>query len=453
MTWRNKLEPASFRGVEFFIDSHDYEFGRKNIFHDYPFRDDAEVEDQGALTQGFSINAYVLATISNTFNYFTQRDKLIEALNTKGPGLLVHRYLGDKNVAVSGPIRMSERFNEGGIARFQISFKEVSVEKPFAQTIDPISFIDELVEIINNNLLDAYTSIMDPLGDLTKVSNDVDLGMQSIITNIRLLKSIPGSAVSTATGLVTSANTLAQSVLSTPCSLGGAIISGFDSFLFIGGMLNDTISRGILGACSGQVQNSDEANRAADDLSQDEGIALARASTNMSTVGSEFTTNTVTSPASATDQANKQANINLMRSLGLTTACRVAVRTEYTSQDDANSMLKTISDAIDDFLDYLGDEAGSETLIAQGVNYQNDDFYQSVKELKPALKKAMDIIGASLAKIVEYEVGPEVVSTLTLAYDRYEDLSREQEIQERNPLLILNPAFIPGGKTINILSE
>jgi len=65
----------------------------------------------------------------------------------------------------------------------------------------------------------------------------------------------------------------------------------------------------------------------------------------------------------------------------------------------------------------------------------------------------MDIIGAELAQIVEYDVGPEVLSTLTLAYDRYEDLDRDQELIDRNPLLILNPCFIPGGKTINILSE
>ena len=47
----------------------------------------------------------------------------------------------------------------------------------------------------------------------------------------------------------------------------------------------------------------------------------------------------------------------------------------------------------------------------------------------------------------------DVLNTLSLAYDRYEDLNREGEIIERNKELILHPGFIPNGKIIDILSE
>jgi len=453
MSWKDNLLQASFRGVPFFFNSHDYEFGRKNIFHDYPFRDDAELEDQGRSTDGFSITGYVLANKDNNFDYFSDRNKLIDALKEPGAGQLVHRYLGNKNVALSSIAKMSEVFNEGGIARFQMTFKEVKQEVPFVITIDPVTAMDEVAEDSSNRLLDTYTAIMDTTADLQKVVNDIQGGMQSAISKIRELKELPGTVISTATGLVFSAVNLVNTVLDAPCDLANAVSGGLDSFLFAAGMLDDSVSRDILGACSGRVQNPDDADRNSDQLSQTEGIAIAQASVGLSTYGSDLPAINVVSPASASDQANRQSNINMIRGQALINACRIAVRTIFTSQDDANKLLILISNAIDTFLEYLGDEAGSETLANQGIIFDNDEVYQSINQLKPALKKSMDSIGSGLAKIVNYEVGPEVLSSLTLSYDRYEDLTRGQEIIDRNPLLILNPCFIPNGKTINILSE
>jgi prophage DNA circulation protein len=280
VTWRDNLVPASFRGRDFFIDSHDYEFGRKNIFHDYPFRDDAELEDQGKLTEGFSINAYVLANGQNDFDYFPERDDLIVALSAEGAGQLSHRYLGNKNVAVNGPVRMSERFSEGGIARFQISFKEVKQELPFV-TIDPVSSMDIVADDSSDRLLDTYTDIMDITADLQKVSNDITSGMQDIISRVRELKNLPGTVISTATGLVFQAVETVNTVLSSPCDLANSIVGGLDAFLFAAGMLGDAVSRDILGECSGRVQNPDDADRNSDQLSQTEGSAIVMAAVGM----------------------------------------------------------------------------------------------------------------------------------------------------------------------------
>jgi prophage DNA circulation protein len=453
MSWRDNLKTASFKGVEFFIDSSDYEIGRKNIFHDFPFRDDAELEDQGQLADVFSVTGYVIQNKTNNFDYFLERDKLINILKEKGAGKLTHTYFGDKNVALQGSARVSERFSEGGIARFQMSFKEVKLEQPFSIGFHPISAMDTIAEDSSNRLLDAFNELMQVGADLQKLSNDMTAGMQSIISKIRQLKSLPGSIISTATGLVLSATALADEVLSSPCDLAKSITGGFDSFLFAAGMLENTVNRDILGSCSGRIQNPDDAARSSDDLSQTEGVALTTAAVNMLTFGTELPEINVTSTASAADQANKQANINLFRCQALIVACRMAVRTNFVSQDDAQALLSLMTKLIDAYLDYLGDEAGNESLANQGINYNNDEIYQSVQQLKTGLKKSMDQIGASLSKIVNYEVGPDVLSSLVLSYDRYEDLNRSQEITDRNPLLILNPCFIPNGKTINILSE
>lgn len=453
MTWRNNLVQASFRKAKFFIESHDYTIGRKNIFHEFPYRDDAELEDQGGLPDVFNVTGYVIQNFGNQFDYFKDRDKLIKALKEKGSGLLIHRYLGDHVVALQGTARMTEVFNEGGKATFRMSFKEVKDETKAGFSFNPISSIDQFVSDMNDIMADVFDTIMNPLADLQKVSNSINGGMQSIISNIRQLKSLPGTIISTATGIVLQALALADSVLSSPCDLVNAIVGGFDSFLFAAGMLADTVDRDILGSCSGRVENPDVAGRNSDELSQKEGSALSISAANLSTFGDEIPDINVTSPASAEDQANKQAIINLFGALGLSTACRMAVRTEFTSQDDAQDLLLSISELMDGFLDSLGAEAGNSDLADQGVSFSNDEIYKSIKELKAVFKSAMDGIGVNLAKIIDYNVGPEVISSLTLSYDRYEDITRDQEIVDRNPLLIINPCFIPNGKTINILSE
>lgn len=451
--WRDNLLPASFRGAEFFFNTHEYEAGRKNIFHEYPYRDEAEVEDQGTASDVFNITGYVLQSFSNQYDYFKDRDKLIDALKDSGSGQLIHRYLGEKNVALQGTFRMSEVFNNGGRATFQMIFKEVKKESAISSIADPISATDQFVADMNDVFADVFTTIMKPLANLQKVSNSVTAGMQAAIANIRQLKSIPGTIISTATGILLSTIALADTVLDSPCDLANAVIGGYDSFLFAAGMLDDTVNRDILGACSNRVQNSDVADKNSDELSQEEGSALTLAAADSSTFGDELSTITVTSPSSAEDLANQKAVINLIRGMGLGTACRIGVRTEFISQDDANELLTKVTTLMDDYLDYLGEEAGDSTLVDQGITFSNDEIYQSIKELKAVFKASMDVIGADLVKIINYNIGPEVISALTLAYDRYKDIDRDQEIIDRNALLIPNPCFLPNGNIINILSE
>ncbi len=53
----------------------------------------------------------------------------------------------------------------------------------------------------------------------------------------------------------------------------------------------------------------------------------------------------------------------------------------------------------------------------------------------------------------EFEVSPDTISSLELAYNKYEDLGREEEIISRNIILIKHPGFLPGGETLEILNE
>lgn len=118
MSWRDRYQQASFRGVEFHIEQHDAGFGRRLATHQYPGRDKPFTEDLGRRAREFSLTAYVVGT-----DYDRQRDALITACEREGAGVLVHPNLGQLTVKCTG-LTVREGSAEGRMARLQLSFIE-----------------------------------------------------------------------------------------------------------------------------------------------------------------------------------------------------------------------------------------------------------------------------------------------------------------------------------------
>lgn len=118
MSWRDDLRPASFRGVPFHATQTGGTFGRRVVEHEYPNRDVPYVEDMGRAIRPITLTGFVLGP-----DYRAARDRLLAALETPGPGDLVHPWLGTLRV-YARPGGYSESSDEGGIARFELSFIE-----------------------------------------------------------------------------------------------------------------------------------------------------------------------------------------------------------------------------------------------------------------------------------------------------------------------------------------
>lgn len=129
MAWRDKLQPASFRGVPFFIEGDDATFGRRTVVHEYPQRDKPYAEDMGRATREYSLQAFVVGP-----DYMAQRDKLLQAIEQPGGGQLVHPFYGQIVVSIKD-FRVSHRREDGGMAAFQITFVEAG-ELAFPQAKD-----------------------------------------------------------------------------------------------------------------------------------------------------------------------------------------------------------------------------------------------------------------------------------------------------------------------------
>jgi prophage DNA circulation protein len=123
MTWRDTLRPASFRGVEFKVDTTARTGGRRGVNFQFPKCNTPSDEDMGRASQGWIIDGYVIGP-----DYNLAADDLEGALNAPGPGLLIHPTMGEMQVRAVAPYTRAESKDRGGFAAFNMRFVEVGTQ-------------------------------------------------------------------------------------------------------------------------------------------------------------------------------------------------------------------------------------------------------------------------------------------------------------------------------------
>ena len=118
MAWRERLRTASFRGIEFLVDSTDDEHGRRLVPHEYPLRNESYTEDLGRKIRKWTIQGFLLGD-----DYDVEKRRLTEACEADGAGTLVHPYIGEVQAFVD-TFRVSQKKEEGRMVRFTITFVE-----------------------------------------------------------------------------------------------------------------------------------------------------------------------------------------------------------------------------------------------------------------------------------------------------------------------------------------
>ncbi|WP_035383998.1 DNA circularization N-terminal domain-containing protein [Ferriphaselus sp. R-1] len=89
MSWADRMVTARWRGNQFLTESHDTKGGRRLAVHEYPGGEEPVVEDLGAKSGEFRLNAYFIG-----FDYDLFRDAFLVALNTPGAAWLDHPWRG-----------------------------------------------------------------------------------------------------------------------------------------------------------------------------------------------------------------------------------------------------------------------------------------------------------------------------------------------------------------------
>jgi prophage DNA circulation protein len=119
MAWLDDIADASFRGVPFFVDREKTRGGRRVANHQYPLRDQPYAEDLGHRQRTYTLDAYTLGDTA-----IRDRDTLITALETKGPGTLIHPTFGTMRLQVEDWSVSEDLIKEMRICRFDLTFVE-----------------------------------------------------------------------------------------------------------------------------------------------------------------------------------------------------------------------------------------------------------------------------------------------------------------------------------------
>lgn len=371
-TWRDRLKnnPATFRGVAFFLEVNEFSGGRRAPAHEYPFRDLPSHDDLGLKARSFPVEAYVAGE-----NYVADKERLISALEAPGPGEL-RLPLDRPRYVVVTELRVRESKDEGGMARLSITFEETAVgQKQPASVPDVTGALSTSVSSARDTLSAAFLAayVLNPLND-------------SVIGQLRSL-ALKLQAIPTAIEMGTQERAqLARRVSDFSSSVESVITAPADL------VANVTDLVGRLPSVSAVV--------AAYHFDP----------------GTPPPSNAGT-PLRKQELANFTATLAMVQGLAVVRAVEITAATTFSSYEDAVAGRDQVTDLLDE----------------QAELTPNDDVFTALTQLRADLVNAVPPPGNTLAHLLPY-TPPSTVPSLVLAHRLYGDVSREQDLVARNSI-------------------
>ncbi len=404
--WRDQLRPGSFRNVPFKFADGDIEFGRRIVVHEYPLRDKPWAEDMGRKARKFSLTLYVLGD-----NYMAGRDALIAAIEKPGSGELIHPRYGRLIVsAVLG--RQRETTREGGYAQFNVTFVESGDKKFPISKPDTSAQVAGAADHVIDEAVAEYTKQLSP-SENDFIVNDAIAQINQFGDEIRNINKKINSSLQPLSDVAQAVDNLsngAKQLISQPRALGTAIVSVITTL---------TVSTSeIINSLKGDRAGSRSALESSHQLTQFAPVIDRPNMSSAVTAGAEY---------------NRVQTKRLIWRVAEAEACRACSKIEFKSYNDAVAVRQ---------LRYAN--------IEQLLMTVKPALYRALIELRSAMINDIIARGGSLARIGNHTL-PKTLPSLLLAYQLYGDASKADSIVRRNK--ISHPGFLPGGESLEILSE
>ena len=399
MSWLDNLRKASFRGIPFPCSSTDAELGRRFHRHEYPNQDKAYHEDLGPKTGVHTLYGYVWGETC-----LEQAEKLRNAINTQGSGILVHPIEGEMRVFVANA-RERTSTREGGMVIFELTFERTG-KLPLPQvSVLPVAKIDAASSIASLASQDAFSESFSVDGLPQFIADDAADQFTIGLDTIQGAFSDIGQTEQTLAGWVNKAADMksrVQSLVRDPSQL------AYELADLIGVPLD------LPGA-----QLSRSLSRLFDYGGSTPAIAAS----------------TVTRQA---QQANRVSFFSLVRQSSIIQAARASIREEYPNRTAALERRDQVAEALD-----------IEMFNAP------DTSYRQLGALRSAVIKGLDTQAAQLPRL-KTVVSNTTRPALALAHDLYGDdpdvaLAMTDDLVVRNK--IQHPGFVPGGDDLEVPSN
>lgn len=144
--WRLNLTPASFRGVQFHVETNELGGGRRDVVHEFPNRDTPYSEDLGRRARRFSVTGYIVGP-----TYTINRDALIAALEQEGAGTLILPTQSAQQVQVDHYTNIEQR-TRGGMCTVEMTFSEAGQAISTSFGIDTASSVTNAANTASTTL-------------------------------------------------------------------------------------------------------------------------------------------------------------------------------------------------------------------------------------------------------------------------------------------------------------
>lgn len=395
MSWRDRLQRGSFRGVPFYLETNSYSGGRRQIEHAFPNKEQGFIEDNGRRDGRHQMQLYVVGD-----NYDIARDALEQALESdQGAGTLIHPRRGAIQVVV-GEFSITESTAEQGMARFDVLFLEAKKRPQPTSEIDSQAIVASAADQTLESIKAGFVSTYKTDGFPQFVAESSQNQLQNLVSDLRGINSRLNAAQQPISDFFRDIDSLGNelgSLIRQPANLVNRVVGGIAA---IAGVIND------VNASIAVYEN------------------LARV---VPPNVSAFDT-----PSRQQEQANAQAINRMQAQAAAVEAARASSALSYDSYQQATAIRDRVVALLDEQL-----------LTA------DDDTYTTMRDLRAKVVQDIRARGADLSRIENY-TPTQTAPALVVAYRLYGDAEREQEIIKRNN--IKNPAFVQGGQALEVLS-
>lgn len=391
-----KLRKASYNGVNFEVSNSNLKFGRRVVVHEYPQQDVPYGEDLGKATRIITMSAFIVGA-----DYASRSKKLIEALEkpVTEPGTLVHPWLGSLKVYLSEKPQITWNLAQR-LVTFNLTFVEAGqLNKPKAGT----SWGDKLRAKVDSFMNEALGNFDISMSDIDNLTNNIADVIDGSVSDV--LGCLSDSPISSMFDLADTISDLANNA--------GSLLS--QSPLDFG---KEFISALGLGSYCNSVRNWRDCSKSLTDVVTSPKL-------------------TYTKSDSSTDKANK-AITTFSRQVMLANALGSAslIASSIDSDTDDEQEVTTRSD--DEIRQIRNDLLNA--IEQEMINAENDDnnLYESLEELYIDTYQTLTSEILQDSELVDVKL-PTTTPLLVLAYDKYENAKRADEIARRNN--IINPCF------------
>ena len=396
MGWRERLRPASFRGVPFFVDGSQFTSGRRVVFHEYPDRDDPYSEDMGKVGKTWKVEGHILGV-----DYDKIKKKLIKACEEEGSGELIHPYYGTLKVNC-GAISIDEDTKEGGIAKVSFQFYE-SGDNRFPKKIN-----GKLGLLVGKATaaLSAAKKAHDTAVTIAKAPGQV----------VAALRETVGAAMDAFTAATSVVAVIADEMALLAFSirnLKAEVNDLMQSPIKLSQRVLDSLAL-LEGACS-TSKGRYEALQTLFDFGDNDPVIPG------------------TTPSRDLERSNDVAFSNLIKQAAIIEAAKTTGEIEFESVEEANAVREELRTLIENQIETTTD----------------DDIFQGFKDLLAELVELLPDVDSDIPAIQEITL-EQTTPALLVAYDLFLSPEVEPDLITRNK--IRHPGFIPPFKILEVIN-